>query len=422
MIARLLAVWDQIRFSLWAVPLAMAALGAALALFVLHIDPPWVEEIAWLYSGTGAQAQEFASSLVGAMITLTTLAVSITMVVLTLAAQQLGPRLIFIFMGDIGTKLALGLFLGATVYLLFVLRALDGDEAGGAPALAISIGTALVLASLIALLVFVHQLARSIVADHVVARVGESLDRAIAHAFTPDANAEEDLPEGGAPVSLADTGYIQRIDYEALAKTAAKHDALIRLAYYPGAHVIDGEPHAYVLRGDTVAVAPQIRSAIVFASERGAGQDPEWSARQLVEIALRALSPGINDMFTAHAVIDRLTRSMARLMRCGSARRVWQDGEGLARVFGPGPTFDSMMEAAFDAICESGSRHAGVMLRLSESIAKLAALAEPRHARALARQITRTRDAARFGIADKADLAEIEARLDRARSAITSDN
>lgn len=204
MFARLATMWDRTRDSLWALPLVIALLCATLAILALGVDLPWVSEIGWLYSGGTQQAPEFASSLVGAMITLMSLAFSITMVVLALAAQQLGPRLIEIFMRDRPTQAALGLFLGTVVYLLLVLRALDGSEVGRSPALAITGGTVLVLASVVTLLFFVHSLARSIVSDSIIARVGQMLEDEIIRTF-PEKTAPEnscEAPIGGAPVRL----------------------------------------------------------------------------------------------------------------------------------------------------------------------------------------------------------------------------
>ena len=381
MTGRLLWVWEQVRGSLWALPLAIAAACAGLAILTLNLNLPWTSEAAWLYSGSARQAPQFAASLVGAMITLTSLAFSITMVVLTLAAQQLGPRLIQIFMGDRGTKFALGLFLGTVVYLLLVLRALDADDTGHAPNLAITGGTALVLASVVTLLFFVHALARSIVADHVIARVGDALDHAIERAFpeTPEADAPPSPPAAkGAPISLSARGYVQRIDYDALAKAAQRRDVQIVLAYHAGAHILHGETDAWITGSSPEELRDALQQAIVVSSQRAGGQDPEWSARQLVEIALRALSPGINDEFTALAVIDRLALSIALLMRRADPGEVWRDDTGAARIFGPRPAAAIMIHGAFAQIIESSFGKTEVLSRLEETLQKLRVFAPAR--------------------------------------------
>jgi uncharacterized membrane protein len=419
MLSRLVILWENTRDSLWGLPLAIALACSALAVLALGVDLPWVSEIAWLYAGGSQQAPEFASALVGAMITLTALAFSITMVVLALAAQQLGPRLIEIFMRDRGAQAALGLFLGTVIYLLLVLRALGGGEASKSPALAITGGTALVLASVVTLLFFVHSLASSIVADSVIARVGATLDTAICEVFPETTPPENDraIPEGGASVRLRDRGYVQKIDHAALARSGRKSDAVIVLAHDVGAHVINGEVNAWVHARDDLTAA--ISSALVIGTRRSSSQDPEWSMRQLVEIALRALSPGVNDVFTALAVIDRLASSLAQLGERGDPRRVWLDEDGVPRVFGPGPTYEVMLSGALDQIREAGSGQGAVLRRLAENLRKLAAASGPRHAHALSRQIELLAvTAAR--LTDLAEQPAIEQALRSARTSLKS--
>lgn len=391
MFARLLAWWNGVADSLWALPLAIAAAGGACALAALNIELPWTSQIAWLYAGGAEQAPEFAASLVGAMITLTALAFSITMVVLTLAAQQLGPRLIQLFMKDRGTQASLGLFLATIVYLLLVLRALDGSDEGTAPSLAITGGTALVLASVVTLLIFVHALARSIVADHVIARVGEALDDALERAFPVHTAGREHAPPATEhELELSTRGYVQFINYEGLVRDLSSCDAQVILAYSSGEHIIHGEADGS--RGaDQDKLVRALQSAVVVSSQRTAGQDPEWSVRQLVEIGLRALSPGINDEFTALAVIDRLTLSLSVLVTRDQEAGVWSDKEGYPRVFGPTPSIAGILESAFEQLRESGSSKHYVLERIATSLMRLAAIARPTNRPPLEQQISNLR-------------------------------
>jgi uncharacterized membrane protein len=420
-LAHLLSLWDRIRESLWALPLGVAGVCAILALVALNLDLPWASEAAWLYQGEATQAPEFAASLVGAMITLTALAFSITMVVLTLAAQQLGPRLIQIFMRDRSAQASLGLFLGAIVYLLLLLRSLDGNVGGQAPNLAITGGTALVLLSVLTLLFFVHALARSIVSDTVIARVGAHLDSAIRNAFPEQAPDPQAPPAGGAPLQLKSRGYVQRIDYDALVRAARKADARIVLNYRPGAHVLDGEIDAWIVGPANADVKRIASRAIVFGAERTGVQDPEWAARQLVEIALRALSPGINDEFTALAVIDTLSLSLARLMARCDAPRVWRDGEGVARVFGPAPTFALMVDASFDQVREAAAGKHRVLHRLAFNLAKLSSLVSMDRAPNLRRHVWLVEQAARRRIEERLKLDEILEQASIAGEALDGD-
>jgi uncharacterized membrane protein len=383
LISRLLTAWAAIRDSLWATPLAIAVAGGGLAVFTLTYDAPWVLQAAWLYSGAAPQAPEFASSLVGAMITLTSLAFSITMVVLTLAAQQLGPRLIHLFLSDASTKIVLGLFLGTIVYLLFVLRALDGQPGGHAPALAITGGTGLVLCSVVALLFFVHSLGRSIVADRVVARVGDALDKGIHRVFPSSEIEHVATPQRMIPIAWAVCGYVRHIDYNALVRAAQEVDAVIVINMRVGSHVLVGETCAWRTSGDENALARALSRAVLFARERGDGDDPDNSLRRLVEIALRALSPGINDQFTAIAVIERLSASFALLLQRAEAPNCWRDTSGTPRLFGRALEVGTMLDAAFAPIFAAAQDKEQVTAVLKNHLMRLSALAPARRKEAI---------------------------------------
>ncbi|MGI8527729.1 MAG: DUF2254 family protein [Pseudolabrys sp.] len=223
MIPRLFNLWQNVRSSLWALPLVMAVTAVALAYLAIHTkfgqggDPVW-----FLYSGDAAQAPQFLSDLVTAMLTMATLAISITMVVLALAAQQLGPRLIRSFMADPKTQIALGLFVSTVVYLVLVLRTTYGTDS--VPNLAVTVGTGLVLLSIMMLLVFVHHLANSIVSDNAIARVGDALDADITRLLPTRDDKRAAAPKAkfnrktATAVCTDAGGYVQAIDHRRIAK------------------------------------------------------------------------------------------------------------------------------------------------------------------------------------------------------------
>lgn len=417
MLGRFLSIGTRIWESLWALPLAVAAAGAALAILALGAELPATTDLAWLYTGTAQQAQSFTGSLVGGMITLSTLAFSITMVVLTLAAQQLGPRLLQIFMGDKQTQLTLGLFLGTIVYLLLVLRAIDG-ESGETPNLAITVGTGLVLASVVTLLFFVHSLARSIVSDHVISRVGAVLDRSIDRVFPAEADDKPKIaaPAGGSPIRSENGGYIEHIDYEGLAEAACERDATLVLIHQAGDHVLPGSELALCHGAEPAQFEEPIRRFVLFAAERTVGSDPQRSIGQLVEVALRALSAGINDVFTAVAVIDRLARTLARVLRRGVPSEAFRDQQGVVRVFGPQPSFEVLLDTAFDQIRESGAGNHFVLLKLAENLKALGALATDRDRQALLRHTLLVAAVAHQTIETQADRDRIDRVVEKTKA------
>jgi uncharacterized membrane protein len=410
----------------------MVLVAIAAAILAVHVPLRQGDNSVWfLYSGSAEEAPPFLTSLVTAMITMATLVISITMVVLTLAAQQLGPRLIRSFMADRRTQATLGLFFATVVYLLLVLRAAYGNVET-VPNLAVSGGTLLVLLCLVALLVFVHHLARSIIADNSIERVGEALDEDILRLLPPPGGKYEKAPdkrpsETGSPLSLKANGYVQGLDYEGLVAIAQEADAVIEISFKPGRHVVQGSTYAWISPADAANddIRDQIESCVVVGGERASIQDLEASVRQLVEVGLRALSPGINDPFTATAVIDRLTTSLAKIMRRGPAQCVWTDSDGVVRLIAPHSTFANIVQEAFRQIRQHGSDQPAVLIRLVESLGQLLALADKDQQAALKEQVEIVLETGRRDIPQKQDLESLERRaqeaLDRAKEIVPKD-
>lgn len=421
MIPRLLTLWYAVRSSLWALPLAMVIGAAALAYGALTVELDLGKETGWyLFSGSGSQAPQFLSSLMTAMITMATLAISITMVVLTLAAQQLGPRLIRNFMRNRRTQISLGLFIGTVVYLLLVLRSAYGER-NSVPNLAVTGGTLLVLICVITLLLFVHHLARSIVADNIIDEVGGELDGSIAR-LLPEKDDDEQVPspkrhDEGKIVPLAHGGYVQAIDYGKIANAAAEAEATVELAVRAGHHAVTGVVAATISPAEHAsdALCQAIRGGVVVGAERTTVQDLEFSVRQMVEVALRALSPGINDVYTALAVINRLSLSIRNMMARGAAQSVWCDADGTARVTAPVSSFEGVTDAAFNQIRQSGFGKPAVLIHLADSLGQLLQQAGDKHRPALEKHLTLVLAAGRRTIEDETDLQALEARARDAR-------
>ncbi len=421
MIPRLLTIWGTIRSSLWALPLTMAFAAGILAYAALNTSISIDGGSAWfLYSGTAKQAPQFLSDLMSSMITMATLAISITMVVLTLAAQQLGPRLIRSFMSDIRTQASLGLFISTVVYLLLVLRSTFGksDQVSN---LAVSVGTVLVLFSLATLLLFVHHLASSIIADNAIARVGAQLDGDIARLLPKETeNGDVEAPESrsqGAPLMLSRGGYVQAIDYNQIVNAATEAGAKVVLDLHTGQHVVSGSILGFVTPKKAVdeKFSAAVNNAFLLGSERSAVQDLEYSVHQLVEIAVRALSPGINDPYTALAALDRLTLSIAEVMKRGQAKVMWRDEESALRLVAQGSTFEGITDAAFHQIRQHGAGLPAILIRLTENIGQLLQQAREDFRPALEKHLELVAGTGKDHIADKCDLNDLQASVETAK-------
>lgn len=297
-----------LRQKLWVVPMLMGILALLLAYGLVTVAPLYGSTVAeyelrWLFGGDAATARGLLSSLLTGHMTMTSLVVSMTFIILPLAANQLGPRLVTTLLADRLLQVALGLFIGTILYLLVVLGSLDEARGStGVPRLAVTVGGVLTVLCLFALMFYVDKVARWIIADNIVEEVSGNLRK----------NIHEMLPEGAGGmesdqrmIAVGKSGYIQTIDYEELVSVARRNGAVFQVNVRAGHFVMRNGEHVAVHAGPPLdeAEADAVRAAFVIGTERSPAQDLEYHIRQLVEIGLRTLSTGINDPFTAIAVI-----------------------------------------------------------------------------------------------------------------------
>jgi uncharacterized membrane protein len=432
MAKRFLAAWDVIRTGLWLVPTLMILAGCALAALLLKADAGRgledTYEAWWLHSGDAAHAHDLLSTLLSAVITMASLVFSVTIVALTLAANQYGPRLIRIFRADRRTQVILGLFVMTIVYSVLVLRTIriDAPEPQ-VPHISVTVGTALSLICVLALLAFVQGVARTIVADEVAKRVGHELHAIVDNLPALDEGAQEERDAEGMPadavkarpVALDHEGYVQAIDYDAIVAWAEEADARVRIDVRPGHFVARGDAPIRVYGAP--ADEARIKGAVVIGGERTPTQDLEFAVRHLVEIALRALSPGINDPFTAVAVIDRLRGSLSRIMARRLPPATVRGRTGALRLRRRVTTYEGILDAAFNQIRQAATDHPAVFIQLLDAIGQIAAhacLDEQR--RSLARHAGLVQAAAMRAVPEPADRDDIERSFQGAMAAIGS--
>jgi uncharacterized membrane protein len=428
--------WEGLRSSFWFLPALMAASAAALAFATVAIDQAkagrWLASVDWLYTGGADGASLLLGTVAGSMITIAGTVFSMTLVALSLASSQLGPRLLRVFMRDTANQVVLGTFVSTFVYCLMVLRTIrraDGMEF--VPHLSVTTGVLLAVVSLAVLIYFIHHVSVSIQADHVVARVGKELIDGIDRLFPEKAADRFRAPptaaprtEDGAAIGAPGDGYLQMVDEELLLAIAARHDLLLLLERRPGQYLVRGQALLRVVPAEraTHEVAAELRTAFVLRNERSPAQDIEFLVIQLVEIAVRALSPSVNDPFTAIACVDRLASGLCRLATREPASAQHFDVPGRMRMVVPGLTLSGAVDAAFDPIRQYGSASADVLGRLLDAIAVIAPFtqrAEDLHTlRRHAQKIVR---AAHSGLPEANDRLVIQARFAATLSAIDLD-
>ena len=346
---------------------------------------PWL-----IYSGGADGARTVLSVISGSMITVAGVVFSITIVVLSLASSQFGPRLIKNFMNVRANKIVMGTFVATFIYGILVLRTVDsGPQERFVPSLSITIAIIMALLSLGVLIYFIHSVSESIRAENIIARVRNDLDQAVDRIFPEklfqgeDFHADPVKPDYHIPktcdrevcqVRSKHSGYLQAVDNETLMQIAVEENLLIHLGYRPGDFITQNSVLVTVWPGNMVddGLTGKINAAFILGPERTLEQDVEFAINQLAEIAVRALSPGINDPFTAITCIDWLGAVLCRLANRKMPSSHRYDGQNRLRVICKPFTFEGMVEEAFNMIRQNSAAIPAVSIRLLETIATVA--------------------------------------------------
>ncbi|ALA59120.1 DUF2254 domain-containing protein [Nitrospira moscoviensis] len=444
MFTKLSSLWDRIRGSLWFVPSLMAAAAVVLAFTSLWADHHLIGKhpsgpFAWLYGGGADGARDVLSTVASSMITVAGVIFSITVVALTLASQQFGPRLLRNFMRDPGNQIVLGTFISVHLYCLIILRAVRTEEAGGfVPHLSVSVTLLLAMVSAGVLIYFFHHATSSIRASSVIAAVAADLDEAIDRLFPervqrpgpepvppPDTAApiRPEIDRDGRRIVAPTSGYLQALDTDCLGTVARADDLIIRVDCRPGDFLTCGTAvaRAHPAERVTEAAVSRLQSAFILGDERTVVQDVRFPAHQLTEMAVRALSPGTNDPSTALACIDRLGAAFIRFSR----RRVpspyrYDEDHRLRLILAP-VTLAELIEETFSPIRQYGRTSAPVTMRLLDAVITAAPhVTSPDARAALHAQAVMVHRGSLEGLPEERDRREVLKRYQQAQEALTN--
>lgn len=386
-------LWDSLHSSYWFLPTIFTIFAIALAFTMLWLDRQGyygpLEKWGWIYTGGANGAREVLSSVASSTIGIAATAFSITIVALQLAASNFGPRLLRNFMQDTGNQIVLGTFIGTFIYSLLVLRTIrgDGDDYDSfVPQLSVTVGLILAIASIGVLIYFIHHASSIIQVSHVISETYADLNRAIDRLFPekigqgesqfkqPVEQIPADFDFNVYGVKAKSNGYLQAIDDEELMKLAYKHDLLLRLNYRPGQFIVKGSDLMMVYSRERITrkLLKKLNDAFILGKERTEQQDIEFPIEQLVEIALRAISPAVNDPFTAIRCIDRLGAGLSLLAQRNFPSPYRYDNNKNLRVIAEQVTFVGLVNTAFNQIRQYGKSDIAVTIRLLEAIATIA--------------------------------------------------
>ncbi len=400
----------------WLVPASMVVAGAVLAETLVQIDrsgviAKWVEA-GWLYGGGESGARTLLGAVASSTIGVAGTVFSITIAALAFAASQMGPRLLNNFTRDRGNQATLGLFLGTFAFALAALRSVRGvDESVFVPHLAVTAAIVLAIACVAMLVYFVHHMAGRINVDTVLDLVHEDF-RASMKRLTVEREPPDSPPmtwESQQHVVAVRHGYLQQLDEQSLADWAAEHDLQIRLLVRPGNFIFPGARIAECsARHESLDEA--VAQAMAVGKHAVDSADLEFGVRQLVDVAVRALSPGINDPQTAIGVLDRLGSSL-----CELAARYLPNGktfhDGSLRVTRPCVDYVGLCDAMFHGIRQNARGSAIVLIHMLDVLAKVSEVErDPGRRIVLQRHVQLVLDETRRAAFDREALAAVRKR------------
>lgn len=395
---------DAIRSRLWPVPamgvVVAVALGVALPQFDAAVDehmPPALGE--YLFGGSADAAREVLGAVATSLMTVTSLTFSLTLVTLQLASSQYSPRLLRTFAADRFVQRTLALFLATFAYALTVLRTVRNGGDGSVlfvPRISVTVAYLLAIASVLGLVLFLGHLVRQIRIEAMLNQVSSDIMTTVGRTSDPleEGSARPPLrPRSGGEVILAgSSGFLVQVDDANLVAAAVDADAVVWVDRPVGANVTAGVPVAFYWAADTggqlddgciESLRDRVASALHTGIERTATQDVGYGLRQLTDVAIRALSPGINDPTTAVHALNSCSAVLCELARYRLGPRVLRDQHDVVRVVVVGPDLPELL----DLVCTQpqiyGARDPlvlGSLLALLRDLAWLVRLPEHRQA------------------------------------------
>jgi uncharacterized membrane protein len=435
--------WGNLQSSFWFMPSLMVAVSMTLAVVLIEVESAGLNQ--WLIQwprlfGVGAEgARQMLSTLAGSMMTVMGITFSMTLLALVLASGQYTSRILRNFMRNSVTQATLGVFASIFAYCLIVLRTIRGS--GGdefVPSLAVFFAFVMSLGGVGVLIYFIHHIALSIQASSIIASVAQETNAAIDRLLPikPDEELDENENENGDedrhpifksldelvwyPVPAARSGYVLDVNSNTLICLASDNRTIVRMEHGIGSFIV--QDTALVLLALTFPpeqkLIDTLNAAYSIGRHRTVGQDPAFGIRQIVDMAIKALSPGVNDTSTAVMCVDYLTSIMARLASRQFPPLYRYEGETL-RMVAIVPSFESLLADAFDQIRSSAEVNLAILLRMLGAIQTIGSLTIcPSRLRALDQQLQLIAELTARCFASSHDRAQLEMRLSKVRESL----
>ncbi len=367
-------VVEYLRTSLWVIPAAGASLAVLAGFGTIALDHATGAELG--FTGGADAARSVLSTIAAAMITFTGLVFSITIVALQLASGQFSPRVMRTFLRDNSSKVALATFVATFSYAFTVLRATRADDV---PGISVNVAIVLIFASVAVFIRYIDHTAHAIRAAAIIDAVADETRASVERLYPADAGPVAAMPEldDDDMIVVANSrgpGVVTGFDGERIVSRAAAAGGLVVLHAGVGDFVPTGAPLLHLHRTDPRACA--VETCVALGRERTMQQDVAFGLRQLVDLAAKALSPGINDPTTAVQAIDQLHDLLRRLATRPLPLGRMTDGDGVVRFVFPTMRWDDYVSLAVDEIRIYGADSLQILRRLRSMLEDLLSIAD----------------------------------------------
>lgn len=384
---KLIFFWKELQATFWFLPVLIICLAIQLSISLVSLDNSiTISQDGWVrffLVSSSDSARSILSTISGAMIGVAGTVFSVTLVALTLASSQFGPRLIKNFMHVKLNQVVLGSYIATYLYCLLVLNSIGDSELNTfIPSISILVSIIAAMANIILLIVFIHQIAVSIQADKVISDISDLISKQVevlfpekmGDEFKEEINFDEDTAISAYQKSISlkspISGYLQYIDGETLLDKVATNNSLFQLKQRSGSFLVKGGEIGvlYSNKDWNEQSINNLLNQFVFGKTKTSQQDLEFSIHQMVEIAARALSPGVNDPYTAIACIDNLTATMCYLAQAKFPSKFRIDEDKHLRIIANVLDFEGVLDAAFNQIRQFSTGSTAVIIRLMEGL------------------------------------------------------
>lgn len=433
---KLIFFWKELLSTFWFVPSLIIIVAMLLSFGLVALDGivnlSKEGDMRFFIVNSPDSARTILSTISGAMMGVAGTVFSITLVALTLASSQFGPRLIKNFMYVRLNQVVLGTYIATFLYCLLVLNAIkDSGEIVFIPSLSILAAIVAAILNILLLIVFIHQIAVSIQADHIIADISKFISKQLKTLFPESIGDEVESQDGidsaeiissykyQSVIKSPKSGYLQYIDSDSLTETLAEKDLLLELYHRPGSHVVKNMEFGvlYAKSKCEDEEEEKIMNQFVIGNAKTSQQDIEYSIHQMVEIAARALSPGINDPFTAIACIDNLTSTMCYLAQVKFPSKYRLDKNDNLRVIADIVNFEGALDASFNQIRQFSSGSTAVVIRLMEALAIIYGFAKQKsQQKAVLKHVDMVLRLGKETIQEKNDLKDLKERAEKLKN------